>query len=690
MVDQRLIDSILAHNSQFPNRLLDVEKSLKKRGMVMKEFIKDLQERLGTKADGALGNNDKAAFDKIDFQNGQKYSALPIIRWAMWCKGYSGGEINEETYGDAKFNQGIKNLLSDAGLQDVPEFQNNKINFTLLKAIFSMDAYILINEQGNPFIRNMQITMNKMTYKYEGICPCDGIPQHKFIKQIIWYMQIVSNDPSDLDGGFGNKTLSNYLNNFKESNTSNKFIESVKILQTLLCLNRCNVNPDGNLNEETFKKIRTFKTMANLDDPFKKEKTNDINGELIAGLLRSCGLKSRKTICCDTCKIINQKYIDELKSSGYSIIGRYISGTVGGSTSKALTEEEIKLLRNNNFELFLIFQEGATKLSYFQENGAGERDGNKINNSMEKLGIPENNIVFVAIDCDIMEYDFRQYIVPYMRNLNQVVKKYRIGVYCSRLGCKILKEEKLCTGFFISGSSYLFSGNVGVPLPDLWNFEQFQTDIKLKTLEIDKVAISLNYKDCIVNFESNNKKDYTEIIMKKLRETEKEIYERYSEEERKEFYALLCDLITNKFIMFPALKTTNIIKELIWFFNQVTHKGPWDLKVDESWKKTIGIEPIPVFGLPGANEYFFFQGNFINREELGNITYGYLGKAMNYPDVLLYVGGGVASQGKNFPEMILKSLVTLSFLNPPYYGDSKEDHDFVEIGIELYKQLHKS
>ena len=53
----------------------------------MKEFIKDLQERLGTKADGALGNNDKAAFDKIDFQNGQKYSALPIIRWAMWCKG---------------------------------------------------------------------------------------------------------------------------------------------------------------------------------------------------------------------------------------------------------------------------------------------------------------------------------------------------------------------------------------------------------------------------------------------------------------------------------------------------------------------------------------------------------------------------------------------------------------------------
>ena len=94
---------------------------------------------------------------------------------------------------------------------------------------------------------------------------------------------------------------------------------------------------------------------------------------------------------------------------------------------------------------------------------------------------------------------------------------------------------------------------------------------------------------------------------------------------------------------------------------------------------------MPVFGLPGANEYFFFQGNYINREELGNITYGYLGKAMNYPDVLLYIGGGMASQGKNLPEMILNSLLNGIFLDGPYYGDSKEDHDFVEIGINLYK-----
>ena len=64
----------------------------------------------------------------------------------MFCKGYSGGDVNNETYGDLDFFIGLKQLLEDCGLQDVPEFNNNKVNFKLLKAIFSMDSYVLINK----------------------------------------------------------------------------------------------------------------------------------------------------------------------------------------------------------------------------------------------------------------------------------------------------------------------------------------------------------------------------------------------------------------------------------------------------------------------------------------------------------------------------------------------------------------
>jgi hypothetical protein len=158
---------------------------------------------------------------------------------------------------------------------------------------------------------------------------------------------------------------------------------------------------------------------------------------------------------------MNQNYINELKSEGYSIIGRYISGTVGGTQNKALSLEEINLLWKNDFQIFLIFQEGASnKPQYFQDESAGERDGNKINKAMENLKIPKNNIVFVAIDCDMYEEDFRNYVVPYMDKINKIVTNYRIGVYCSRQGCQILKEKNLTTGFFISGSSYGFSGNM--------------------------------------------------------------------------------------------------------------------------------------------------------------------------------------------------------------------------------------
>ena len=59
-----------------------------------------------------------------------------------------------------------------------------------------------------------------------------------------------------------------------------------------------------------------------------------------------------------------------------------------------------------------------------------ERDGNKINKAMENLKIPKNKIVFVAVDCDIFEEYFRNYVAPYIDKIN-IIENYRICVYCS-------------------------------------------------------------------------------------------------------------------------------------------------------------------------------------------------------------------------------------------------------------------
>ncbi len=46
---------------------------------------------------------------------------------------------------------------------------------------------------------------------------------------------------------------------------------------------------------------------------------------------------------------------------------------------------------------------------------------------------------------------------------------------------------------------------------------------------------------------------------------------------------------------------------------------------------------------------------------------------MNFPDVILYIGGVVASKGKNFGEMLFNSILKIKDFKSPYYGDSKEN-----------------
>lgn len=688
MVDEQLLACINAHNKLYPDRPIDLDKGLKLRGYTMIQFIKDLQTQLGTKADGSIGQNDKDAFNQLPkFEISNDYEILKIIRWAMWCKGYKGGNINSTIYGDGSFLSGLHQLQKDAGL-----CPSNDIDFYTLKSIFSMDAYVLIEgTEGDPIIREMQQKMNPITYKYCGISPCDGLPQQKLNTQIFWYIQYLSKNQGDLDGCFGPTTLKN----FQELLTSrNK--EAVSVLQLLLRCNGYKAKITGQIDEETLKQIRRFKVLMNLDDPMNNDPShlavkNRINDELICALIRSCGLRSRPTSCCDTSYIITQKVADALKNANYHIVGRYISGTVD-NRSKALTIEEIALIRRNNFELFLIFQEGARSVKYFKNADQGKIDGERINKAMEALNIPHGNTIFVAVDCDLYKSTFIEYVVPYFTQINKIVTNYRIGVYSTREGCRVLKSMSLASGFFVAGASHAYSGNFG-PIPSFWHFEQFRTDIKIIGIDIDKVAVSLNYKECIINFnESINDNDYTELIMEKLHQIEEQIKENRSRDDIFVLSSFLVSLVVpvlNPIFTFSVSYITSFVNELFWFYNQVNHGGPWDLKVDESWKNTISSERMPVFGFPGHTEYFFFQGKYITREELGNITYGYIGTAMGYTDVVLYLFGGLAAHADNKFDMVKNFLMHRKMYASPYFGDSQEDHMNIEFGIELYNRLHQ-
>ena len=64
--------------------------------------------------------------------------------------------------------------------------------------------------------------------------------------------------------------------------------------------------------------------------------------------------KNRKT-----CRSIFISY-----DAGYRYVGRYLTGTVGGTTSKAMTRDEIKSIFAAGLNIFPIFQEGTPSLLF--------------------------------------------------------------------------------------------------------------------------------------------------------------------------------------------------------------------------------------------------------------------------------------------------------------------------------------
>ena len=68
---------------------------------------------------------------------------------------------------------------------------------------------------------------------------------------------------------------------------------------------------------------------------------------------------------------------------------------------------------------------------------------------------------------------------------------------------------------------------------------------------------------------------------------------------------------------------------LSWFRSQVTHNGPWDIKMQEHWDEEVGVE-FTVREIKTLRLINLYNGEVISAEDLGNITYGYWGTSMGH------------------------------------------------------------
>lgn len=79
------------------------------------------------------------------------------------------------------------------------------------------------------------------------------------------------------------------------------------------------------------------------------------------------------------------------------------------------------------------------------------------------------------------------------------------------------------------------------------------------------------------------------------------------------------------------------ISKLITFRKLVDHGAEWDIKREKVWEKTIGTT------FPGENEVVIYHGIELTPENLGNVTYGILGRSYGIDLYTLLAGSYVAA-----------------------------------------------
>lgn len=119
----------------------------------------------------------------------------------------------------------------------------------------------------------------------------------------------------------------------------------------------------------------------------------------------------------------------------------------------------------------------------------------------------------------------------------------------------------------------------------------------------------------------------------------------------------------------PVFKALGHLENPIWFKGQVQDGAVWDIKLSGSWNKTIADGTFP-----GRHDTpIVVNGVIRTPEELGNMTYGYLGTACGFAQDTLLSGGDYADGG-------VRGVFTQS--------DSPEDKAAIIKGVNWYNNLY--
>ena len=186
--------------------------------------------------------------------------------------------------------------------------------------------------------------------------------------------------------------------------------------------------------------------------------------------------------------------------------------------------------------------------------------------------------------------------------------------------------------------------------------------------------------------------DYTDVINKRLEAVLSEFQARrinYLGADELTLYGFVKALYDHSagMVLNPISGTTNDYGNLIWFATQVGIGCPWDVKRVDPWQTQFGDLRMPTFwgdnAHPELDEIILYRGVEMTRETLGNVTYGYLGSAMNISETMLFMAGGAVEvvSAEDHLSQLWRFLI-----DDQHFGEPLKDHISVQFGVNAYHE----
>lgn len=381
-----------------------------------------------------------------------------ILQGSLWCKGIS--------------PKGFTGIFGPFTANAIYEFQMaagitaDKVVYPyVLQGIMNTDGYSFksTDDVYDTYRHEVQLGLNKYYGSRIGLIAPNGIWERKSHKNLIKAIQLEWG--TTVDGAFGDGTLSKAPTLSK--NTSG-YTNSKRLLQWCLTINGFYPGSfSGIFDTNTYNSLYAFQQFVCLA-------ADGICGKQgWASLITSRGSSDRKATALDTSKKITLANATAIKNAGYTDIGRYLTNTPNSTFDKAMTYEELEILKSVGLNVFPIFQTRGNEASYFTA-VQGHSDALTAKEAAENFGFPSTATIYFCVDYDVLMADVESKIIPYFTSVKaKLGNAYKIGTYGPRYICTKLAEMNLSTSSFVCDMSSGFTCNIGQKMPENWAYDQF-------------------------------------------------------------------------------------------------------------------------------------------------------------------------------------------------------------------------